>query len=155
MSTLLLKSIDDPRSPLDKAHRRELYEFAKKHGVAEITDETPAILARHILRQRGLTNIKVPPRILGAQNQPGTGMKYQNQIQDGHGAQPSGIEADMIADLARQFATQTRPEAQEAKPALTFNELRSECKRLGIKFGRKDNLATLREKYEAHGKNAP
>jgi hypothetical protein len=159
---MILNKIEDRRDSLDKARRRELHDFAVANGVKEITSDTPAILARHILRQRGLTRIVTPPRPLGARNQPGTGLKYQNHMQTPGGQQPpQGVEADMIADLARQFATQARPPAVDPsgdKPLAkwSINELGAEMKRLNIHRDRRDNMKTMREKIEAHrGQNAP
>jgi hypothetical protein len=157
---MILNKIDDPRTPLDKARRRELYDFARQNGVTEITDQTPAIIARSILRQRGLTRIVIPPRPLGAQNQPGTGLKYQNHMQAPGGPQQTGVEADMVADLARQFAnTQRQAPADGADKPLSkwsINELGAEMKRLNIHRDRRDNMKTMREKIEAHrGQNAP
>jgi hypothetical protein len=152
---MILNKIDDPRTPLDKARRRELYDFAQANGVTEITDQTPAIIARHILRQKGLTRIVIPPRPLGAQNQPGTGLKYQNQMQAPGGPQQTGVEADMVADLARQFASTQRqaPADDDGNKPLakwSINELGAEMKRLNIHRDRRDNMKTMRTKIEAH-----
>jgi hypothetical protein len=151
---MILNKLEDPRSDLDKARRRELHDFAKANGVKEITSETPAILARHILRSRGLTRIKIPPRPLGAINQPGTGLKYQNHLQAPGGPPQNGIEADMIADLQRQFSQQaSAPVADgEAKPLAkwSINELGAEMKRLKIHRDRRDNMQSMRTKIEAH-----
>jgi hypothetical protein len=153
---MILNKIDDPRTPLDKARRRELYDFARANGVTEITDQTPAIIARSILRQRGLTRIVTPPRPLGATNQPGTGLKYQNHIQAPGGEHQTGVEADMVADLARQFAASQRQaptsDAAGEKPLAkwSINELGAEMKRLNIHRDRRDNMKTMRTKIEAH-----
>jgi hypothetical protein len=156
---MILNKLEDPRTDLDKARRRELYDFAVANGVKEITSETPAIIARHILRSRGLTRIKIPPRPLGAQNQPGTGLKYQDRMQSPGGPQPNGIEADMVADLQRQFEQQQRAPRPQSQPddkplaKWSINELGAEMKRLGIHRDRRDNMKTMREKIEAHRAN--
>ena len=64
---MLLKSIDDPRDTLAKARRKELELYARSKGVQEIINDPgmPAILMRQILRQRGFTDIQIPPRVLG------------------------------------------------------------------------------------------
>jgi hypothetical protein len=61
----LLKA-DDPRSPLERARRLELLAFARANSVTEIKHDMPAPLMRKILRLKGLTNIKIPDRKLGA-----------------------------------------------------------------------------------------
>lgn len=144
---MLLRSIDDPRSDLDKARRRELYDFARENGV-ELEEGMPAILMRKILRERGLTRIKIPPRPLGQQNQPGTGLKYKNQMQDGKAHQPQGIESDAIADLVRQYSEQRRaPAVEEKRPAdMSIHELRAAVKAKGLKLARTDTMQDLRAK---------
>ncbi len=144
---MILNKIEDPRDNLEKATRRELFLFAREQKVNEISDEMPAILMRDILRRRGLTRIRVPPRPLGAMN-------------GGHASagpavpEANGVEADAIADLARQWAQQARaPEAQEpaAPPLATMdiNALRRICKAEGIPMGRRDRMPDLVAKIEA------
>jgi hypothetical protein len=164
-----LHKIDDPRDNLERAKRPELARYAKASGISEFTfngmtfkvDEAPAIVTRQFLRARGLTNIRVPHRPLGA----------QNAVPASATPQPSNaVAVDAAADLARQFQTQTlhpapsqpaqaappaRPKRLVERPRSEINLLRDECKAKGIKMERRDNLATLKAKIEAHGKIAP
>jgi len=154
---MILNKIEDPRDNLEKATRRELFLFAREQKVNEISDEMPAILMRDILRRRGLTRIRVPPRPLGA-------------MSGGHASagpavpEANGVEADAIADLARQWAQQARaPEAARmpsvpsvpasGKPValatMDINALRRICKAEGIPMGRRDRMPDLVAKIEA------
>lgn len=153
---MILNRVDDPRSNLQKATRYEVFKFAKARGVAEITSESmPKNLMIRILRSKGITNIAIPPRVLGGIHFPG-----------GSGAGPvsaapvtdeTGVEVDAEADLARQWAAQQAappsppPVDDPAKPAakMTIIELGNEMKRLGIKRERRDNMITMRQKIEA------
>lgn len=155
---MILNKIDDPRDNLERAKRLELVAFAKANGLDHITNEHPAIVIRAELRQRGLTNIKVPPRPLGAQTRrPGAGVVAQPPAQN-------AIEVNAAADLARQFAqqqSQPPPPPLDQKPAKPkippqeINVLRAECKRLGIRMERRDTAAKLKAKIAAHGQDAP
>jgi hypothetical protein len=149
---MILNKIEDPRSSLQKARRFELLAFARQHGMKDITEQMPADLIRAKLRSRNLTNIKVNAKPLGAAG-------------DGAATPPpeavNGIEVDYEADLERQFLAQmTQPFPQAKSPAkpvgsMGINELRAECKRIGIKLGRRDNMVTMKFKIENHGKNTP
>lgn len=147
---MILNKIDDPRDPLAKATRHELQAFAKSighfdfnfNGVQCRADLAPANITRAYLRSIGKTNIRTNAPPLGASARaPETTATNVPQV-----------SAD--ADLARQFASQMEPEPEQ-RPK-TIGELRSECKRLGIKLDRRDNMNTMREKIEAatNGKNA-
>jgi len=145
---MILNKIEDPRDNLEKATRRELFLFARENKVSDISDEMPAILMRDILRRRGLTRIRIPPRPLGAMNGGGKGSAGPAV------PETNGVEADAIADLARQWAQQARaPEAQEpAAPTLAtmdINALRRVCKAEGIPMGRRDRMPDLVAKIEA------
>lgn len=153
---MLLNRIDDPRSNLDKAKRRELVDFAKSQGITEFTfngmlfkvdDWPPALIMREFLRSRGLTRINPTAPPLGSQVRRRTG--YQDRMQAPQ-VQASGIAADAVSDLARQLAQQPKPERKVSKE-MTINELRAECKKRGIHLGRRDNMKSMREKIEAHG----
>lgn len=143
-----LNKIDDPRDALSKARRDELRRYGKSNGI-EFPVDMPAILMRDMLRNRGLTRINIPPRPLGAQNEgaPSAGIEQPK----------NGIEADALADLARQWQ-QGQPVQTAAEPVRStgINELRAECKRLGIKLSRRDNMDSMRAKIEAgrNGENA-
>lgn len=139
-----LNRIDDPRDPLSKARRSELVKYARANGIKEIDPDMPALLMRDILRRRGLTRPPIPNRPLGAQVQNGLPAIAA-------GAQQGGVEADALADLARQYQQQRQPPPPLAPGKSGINELRAECKRLGIKLSRRDNMNSMREKIEAHG----
>lgn len=149
-----LNRIDDPRDPLSKATRGELRRFAKSighynfvySGMNWTAESAPATITRAFLRSIGQTRIKIPNRPLGS------------QVQNGLPATPAmasqnGVEADALADLARQYQQQRQPPAPLAPTAMGINELRAECKRLGIKLSRRDNMNSMREKIEAHAKD--
>jgi len=140
-----LNRIDDPRDPLSKARRDELRRYARKNGI-EVHPDMPALLLRDLLRQRGLTRPPIPNRPLGAQVQNGLPALPS-------GGQQNGVEADAIADLARQYQQQRQPPPPLAPSTMGINELRAECKRLGIKLERRDNMNSMREKIGAHGKD--
>lgn len=136
---MILNKIDDPRDALSRARRMELFRFAQAQGISDIVQEMPASLMRRMLRARGLTNIRIPPRMLGAQNASGSSQ------QAGPDHKVNEIDAD--DDLARQFQEQQK--AKQAAPAagkMSMNELRAECKARGIKMDRRDNMETLRAK---------
>lgn len=153
---MLLNRIDDPRDNLEKAHRLELVRFANANGLTQITEHMPAILIRRELRSRGLTNIRIPRRILGAQNQaaslpPGNG-----------GPQPKVVEMDAAADLARQFRTEAavplpngRPRRLVERPKSKINLLRDQCKELGIHMGRRDKTEDLERKIAEAANGSP
>lgn len=136
-----LKSVDDPRDRLDKASRVELIKFAQQNSVAEIDPEMPAILMRELLRSKGLTNINIAPRLLG---QP----RGRAVVA---GEQANVPVMNSTADLARQWQEQQK---QKPKRVHEFNDLRAECKRLGIKISRRDNMTVLKTKMAEHGKDA-
>ncbi len=132
---------DDPRSSLEKASRYELAQLAKKLGYADITYDTPQPLQVKMLQARGVTNIDIPERVLGDIRplvyntdavQPAPAVKTEN----------SSITAEQL--LEQEFLQQ-KPKAVSE---LSMTELRSECKRRGIRMARTDNLKTLREKLE-------
>lgn len=151
---MLLNKIEDPRDNLDKAHRLELVRFAVAAGMREITEQMPAIVIRGLLRAKGLTNIRVPPRPLGAQNQPGTMPAPGQRV----------AEVDAAADLARQFQAEQAPPKRARppkypqrlveRPKQEINILRDRCKELGIHMDRRDRKEDLKRKIEAHGKDA-
>lgn len=137
-----LHRIDDPRDALSKARRHELRAFAEANGVTEIVVGMPADLMRSILRQKGLTAIRVPHRQLGmtesanafAAQQPPPGAKVET--------------VDATADLARQFEAQRR--AADPFAELGTSALRKACKDRGIKQGRGEKPDSLRAKLRAH-----
>ena len=130
---MLLSRIDDPRDTLERASRDELFFFAQERGVTEIEQNMPAILMRKILRQKGLNSINIPNRPLGAN--PGVVI-----------ADPQEKVPEMDADAALEEQWRQSKEAPKDVSKMGMQELRSECKRRGIKMARTDNLKTLREK---------
>lgn len=150
---------EDPRDRLAKARRTELVKFARANGMKDIDPNMPAELIRGILRQCGLTNIQIPNRVLGQPNQPHGNAPLQSS--NAPVVPTQGIEVNALADLARQYkAEQERAAAsgvdESGKPLkdMSINELRKICQGLGIHLGRRDNMATMREKIEAErGKN--
>ena len=148
-----LLTIEDKRDNLEKATRRELFLFAQANKVAEISDEMPAMLMRDILRRRGMTRIRIPPRHLGAMN----GGRHSPQIAV---PEANGIEADAISDLARQWQAQQRNSAPPPPPAVRepaeidektdINVLRRMCQKRDIKMSRRDRRPDLIAKIRAH-----
>lgn len=131
-----LKSVDDPRDRLDRAHRIELIRFAQQNGVTEVDPEMPAILMRQILRRRGLTNIDIPPRLLG-QTQRGGAVVANTQERT--------VATDAAADLAKQWENQKKAKVETKAPE-TINELRAAVKAKGIRLSRRDTMETLKAK---------
>jgi len=138
-----LRRIDDPRSNLQKATRGELNRFAKERSIPDWDTEAPADIMREQLMRMGITNINLPPRILGSRNYwnrrngpPLTVVPPQGQ---------SVPAVDAKTDLVRQYEKQKT--AQAPQPAKRYNEItavRQELKRRGVKFSRRDNLKTLK-----------
>lgn len=164
---MYLDRIEDHRSSLEKATRMELFRFAQANNVTDIVHEMPASLMRKKLRERGLTNIRIPHRVLGAPPQ-GRGVE-----QHAMSAPSTSIDAD--EDLERQWRSQAPPPPPEKpratrqtatpapvarkrlveRPKSEINKLRDECKRLGVKMERRDRTDDLKRKIEAHlGQNA-
>jgi hypothetical protein len=159
---MLLKSIEDNRSNLQRATRWELYQFAQANGVKEIVHDMPATVMRQILINKRITNIKIPNRPLGAQSQPPA-------VQQTRPASPDQkvVEVDADADLVRQWTQQKAapepepeppvkharppkyPKRLKARPPQEINQLRDECKRLKIKMDRRDTKKRLKEKIAA------
>ena len=124
---MLPSQIEDPRDKLEKMTRWELYRWAAMNNVAEVKEPMPADLACTILRGRGLVNppMEFPP--LGvAPGAPSTPQVH------------NVAEVDAVADLAKQYA------AEQATKNMSFNEIRSELKRRGVKFKRTDRMEDLK-----------
>lgn len=136
---LQLSKTYDPRDQLEKARRKELERFAEANEVKDIVPGMPAALMRNILRARGLTRIDIPQRVLG-QNQVGSAPPPVVAESDGQ-----TLSAD--DDLMRQWQTTEKPKSGSTE----MRELRSECKKRGIKMKRTDKLVDLRAKI--HGEN--
>ena len=153
----------DPRDNLEKARQIELIRFAQSCGLRHITETMPAILIRAELRARNLTNIKIPHRPIGATNHP--------QAMATAPADAKIVEVNAAADLARQYAQQQarqpepqpvvpqKPQRLKERPRSAINQMRDYCKANGIKMERRDGMASLKAKIEAHkaqnGKDLP
>lgn len=125
--SLILHKAEDPRDTLSKASRYELCQVAQAHGIKEISYSAELGLEDmvKILRNNGVTDIKIPDRPLGL---------YKPVI--------LGLDGPPLATVEEPAPEQpATPVAQ-----MSMGELRSECKRRGIKMARTDNLHSLREK---------
>lgn len=144
----------DPRDNLDKAHRRELVDFARANNL-EVSEDMPADDVegrigsglRSLLRSKGLTRITVPHRSI------------DNRIGDktfpirSKPAAPPQATSDEWAEF-QQFkawkAVQKPPAAvpDPAKPVaeMSITELRQVCKAKGVKLERRDTMDIMREK---------
>lgn len=153
---MILNKIEDPRDNLEKATRRELFLFAQANRISGVSDEMPAILIRDILRRAGKTRISIPPRPLGG-NPRAAHAALQTPEQN-------GVQADAVADLARQWAQQqAAPAIQPTVPGKAekplkecgINELRRICQAEDIHMSRRDRMPDLIAKIEARrGENA-
>jgi len=144
---MYLNKIDDPRDPLQRARQADILKFARERNIKEISHDMPAMLARPIIRSKGLNgqfaawaraNVQFAP--LGQPSGPAVTSDQANAV-------------DAEADMARQFAQQ---KAEPSLDGMGINELRKECQRLQIKLGRRDNMDSMRSKIEAerNGQNA-
>jgi len=109
---MILDRIIDPRDNLEKARRCELEHYARANGVGEIDPNMPAQLMRRILRAKGLTQIAVPNRPLGAVNaRPLLPDPTQAARGEADGATASEAVAEIAAedDLARQWKLNSSP----------------------------------------------
>jgi hypothetical protein len=137
----ILKRIDDPRDALDRSRRPDLVKFARANGMADISEELPAMVIRKRLRERGFTRIPLAPqRPLGSPPDAPVYAPRQAMIEE------AGEAIDAVADLERQLAPKPKPK----KPMSAINALRAECHKLGIKLDRRDNVILMRAKISAH-----
>lgn len=158
----------DPRDNLDRAHRRELVEFARANGLdvdenmpADDIEGRPGTGLRNMLRAKGITRISVPRRSID--NRVGD-KTFPMKAKPAPVPQATSDEwADFQAFKAWKAAHQkpavlaptVAPVATAEKPRSEINALRDECKRLGVKMDRRDKTADLKAKIEAHrGENA-
>lgn len=154
----------DPRDNLDKAHRRELVEFARANGV-EVSEDMPAddiegrpgTGLRNFLRAKGITRIAIPRRSIDHR-----GVEKTFPLQARKPA-PQQATSDEWAEFQqfKAWKAQQQPAPVAAptpaapdKPVgdMSINELRDACKSRGIKMERRDNIASLRAKL--NGENA-
>lgn len=139
---------DDPRDALEKATRDELVQFAHAKGQSDISEMMPAVVIRKTLRERGLTNINIPNRPLGAYTNSaklfglvdGPPVPPQSQPQ-----QQKALDADEL--LMAEWKNKQESPAVES---MTMGELRAHCKRVGIKMARTDNMETLKAKLRGN-----
>ena len=148
-----LNKIIDPRDPLSKARRMELFRFAQDNGISDIQETMPADMMRDILRSRNVTSISVPDRPLGSAQQ--TFTTPTSHKTTGGVIQPAQEVIPVVSasvDVARQWlAQQSQPQPpQPTKPnsELSIIELRQACKARGIKIARTDKMTTLRAKLD-------
>ncbi len=126
---------EDPRSPLDRASRDELYAFAKANHVTEIDEAMymgayAGVRMKKILLRKGLTNINTSNRPLYSAD-----------------PQPSGLppqDVDALADLP-QKPLEPRADVFDISTA-SRAELAKECKKRGIKMARTDTKEKLQER---------
>lgn len=147
----LLKT-EDPRTPMQRARKFELLQFAKANNVSEINEMMPAELMRAILMQKGLTNIRVPNRPLGMVK------AAQDNLPSAH-----GNAVDATAQLMKQYqqgAYSAPAEASEPEieipdipvEQMKINQLRHACIKQGHKLGRKTTKQDMLDLL--NGKNA-
>ncbi len=109
-----LDRTEDPRTPLEKAHRHELYAFAAQNGVTEIRKDMPADLMRRILLRHGLTHITLPDRPLGqTEGRAIVPTQLQHVTYTPPGAQRQTIELSADDLLERQYAEQMAAPVEE------------------------------------------
>lgn len=161
----VLTRIEDPRDNLARARKRELYSFAARHGVSEITADMGADDMRDILRARNLTRIEIPPRTLGQHHGP---INVEARPMPQPMPRP---DQDTVAMLLKQVAELTaqiqnlqgqqkptqqqlaqRQPTQSVQEPKKINELRAALKANGVKVLRTDTLETLKAKL--NGQNA-
>jgi|SRR5581483_2814129 len=130
---MILNRIEDPRDNLHKASRYELCTIAKYHGITDIgygKDGQTLDDIIKILRNNGIHDIKIPERPLGVYN-------------------PVLLNAEDVVPNKEVFhsipGTETTISLKQISD-MTIVELRSECKRRGIKMARTDNMESLRAK---------
>lgn len=152
---MILNRLDDPRDNLQRARRLELVRFARSNGQIDITEAMPADIIRKLLRSRGLTKISIPHRVLGSMAQERTlppGVAPGPAVAKANGAPEKIVEVDADDDLMRQYQQSKPAIPKRGRPQLEVNRLRDECRALGIKLSRRDNMNDMREKIKAHGK---
>lgn len=151
---MYLNRIDDPRDALGRARQTHILQFAREQKIDEISPDMPAMLARTVIRGKGLAGTfaqwargHVQFKPLGsAPDRPAVTSDQANAV-------------DAEADLAAQWARDRQRDLDTGKTKRPerhnpMNELRAKAKELGITVSRRDNLESLRAKVEAHGQNA-
>ena len=138
-----LLSVQDPRDNLEKANRDELAKYAKEMGVSGITEETPEIVSRKILRSLGFVNIKPRARPLGS---------YQGKSFGGQSITDTTLSNSIDADVELERQWKQEQAAPKNDIPTTMGAMRKACKERGIKFSPRDKMQTLKEKL--NGQNA-
>lgn len=131
---LHLDKVFDPRDSLEKARRKELENFAKAHNVADVRPGMPAPLMRDILRQKGLTEIKLPPtRYLGGPND----MQAQGRaIAENRPPDAKVNEIDSLALLKAEYESTDYS-------TMKIGALRTACKARGFKLKNTDKKTDM------------
>lgn len=146
--------IDDPRDALQRARMKDIIRFAREKNINEIDPEMPAMLARPIIRGKGLAGAFAAWARANVHFAPlGSAPQRPAVTSD----QAAAVDAE--ADLAAQWAANRKQDLDTGRTKRPerhnpMNELRAEAKKLGIKIDRRDNVERLRAKVEAHGKDA-
>ena len=160
MSMQLTKVID-PRDNLARATRDELWDYAKANGVDFDQSTATKALMEQVLRGRGLVNIRVAVRQQGrptgqyfgapggdiAEPEIRTVSVEDDIVRQYEEAQKNSqrIKNDTLAKRA-EFRSEMELALVEKAGGSTWNEMRWEAKRRGIKLDRRDNMDTLKEK---------
>ncbi len=144
----------DPRDNLDKAHRRELIEFAQANGL-EIDPNMPAddiegkqgTGLRNLLRSKGLTRIVIPHRTIKRR---GTERTFPIKTMAAQAAPAVAQQAtsDEWAEFQKfkAFQASRTVKVEKLVGEMTMGELRTAAKAKGVKIERRDNMETLRAK---------
>ena len=144
-----LNKIQDQRSPIQRLTRKELEYLARKEGRDDIIPGMPVELMRQKFLLQPPASVPRPMRAhLGAykalRNPP-----YEEWLRVAFMKAPDPEpevevrEVNAMEDLERQW---------KAQQPQTMGELRSECKKRGIKIKRTDKMDDLRAKLD--GQNA-
>lgn len=131
--SLQLNKLYDPRTPLQKARRKELERFARLNGVEEVKPGMPAPLMRKILEGKGLTGIPVT-RYLG-----GPPDMHAN------GRAVTQFEPQQEVEVKDELSILTEAWEKESMDysSLSITELRKMCKSRGVKLKRTDKMVDM------------
>lgn len=119
----------DQTDPWMKWRRNEIWPWAQAQGISEITENMPHLLMVKILRSKG---IRPPPHVTQRSVFDQSAVKLPEPASVQVNAEDL-IEAEYRASLKKASIHQ-----------MGFNELRAECKRLGMKISRKHRLEDYR-----------
>lgn len=131
----------DPRSPWDYVRRMELVRYAAEKGVTEIVEAMPKTVMVQILRQKGFGPPNVRTRSIGKNMNPrawDTDVNtHQVPPQPKQDAKAETVEVDADELMAREWL---KPNFDN----MTFNDLRAELKKRGIKWEKRWKAADIR-----------